>query len=166
MSDHALKIVPLQAPALALVDVRHERSARACREALTLCPAGLVAHRLRCSEDLVRRWGRGQGSPTLSQVLASPERFALALLAAAGRVYEPPVAVVEVSPAGRLRALLVVVGALCASTPTDKALEEYTDEELDERDRQYAEVELTAQRERAAIRRVKAAKAAAEKEAR
>lgn len=158
MKIHTPNLLP--APALALVpaDVRHERSARACREALALCPAGVVAHRLRCHEDLVRRWARGQGSPTLTQVLASPERFALSLLAAAGRVYAPPVEVVEVPPAERLRLLTIALAALLGSTGLRDVLEQYSDEELAERDRRYAEIESQAARERAAIRRVREAR--------
>lgn len=155
MKSHTPIFAPLPALALASVDVRHERSARACREALALCSAGVVAHRLRCHEDLVRRWARGQGSPTLTQVLAAPERFVLALLAAAGRVYSPPVEVVEVPPAERLRLILVTLAALLASTGHRDQLDQYSDEELAERDRQYADIESQAARERLAIRRVR-----------
>lgn len=119
MSQHSPKLHPVPSLALAPVEIARERSAVAVRSALAACPAGVVAHRLRCSEDLVRRWGRGQGSPSLAQILQAPERFALRLIAAAGEVYLPPVAVCEVPPRERLWLLAAALGALIAATPTE-----------------------------------------------
>lgn len=159
MSQHSKNLVPVPTLALVAADQARERSAEAVRAALSACPAGVVAHRLRCSEDLVRRWGRGQGSPSLAQILGAPERFALRLLAAAGEVYLPQVAVCEVPPRERLWLLAAALGALIAATPRGiDSLEQFDDQELAERDRQLADIEEHARRERAAIARVREAK--------
>lgn len=159
MSQHNSKLHPVPSLALAPVEVARERSAVAVRSALSACPAGVVAHRLHCSEDLVRRWGRGQGSPSLAQILGAPERFALRLLAAAGEVYVPPSTVCEVPPRERLWLLAAALGALIAATPHGvTSLEQFDDQELAERDRQLADIEEHARRERAAIARVREAK--------
>lgn len=159
MKNHSPNVELAQVSALAIVDPRHERSARVVREALTVCPASVVARRLDCHEDNVRRWGRGQGSPTMSQVMASPERFALALLAAAGRVYEPPVEVVEISVGEMIEMLTRALAAVVSSLPKGvNDLSKLTDEQLDQADEKLAALEDEARRKRAAIRRVQDAR--------
>jgi len=161
VKTHTRKFGPTPALALARVDAAREQSALIVVEALDSCPASEVSRVLRCSPDLVRRWGRGQGSPTVAQVMASPERFARSLLAAAGRVYAPPpVEVVEVPVAESLGLLLSALGALIAATPGGvDDLAEYTDEELTRRDESLKEVEREAGAQREAIRRVREARA-------
>lgn len=159
MPSHTTSVASRSPLALVRLDRAREQSAVAVVEALDDCPASEVSRVLRCSPDLVRRWGRGQGSPTLAQVLASPDRFALRLLAAAGRVYEPPAEVVEVSPRERLLMLLTALGALLGATPHGlDSLEQYGDEELDQRDAALVQIEEQTRRERDAIRRVREAR--------
>lgn len=153
MTTHTTSIVPVPQLALSRIELAHERSARVCHLALTDCPADIVARRVDRSADLVRRWGRGQGSPTLTQILASPERFALRLLALAGESVAPST-VIEVSPWERLRLAMSTLGALLAETPRDvDELTKLTPEQLREADRRWAALEQQARDARKSIAR-------------
>lgn len=98
-----------------------DKSARVVSVALESCSAAVVARRLGCTPDRVRQWTRpGQGSPRLDRVFASPERFALRLLALAGQVYAGEV--VEAPVRERLWCCTVALGR-CLSLTAGRELE-------------------------------------------
>lgn len=83
MKPHTTSLALVAVPASAARPSAAETAARVCGLALDSYPPRLVAQRLGCSTDLVTGWGRSKSSPSLVQVFASPERFALRLLALA-----------------------------------------------------------------------------------
>ncbi len=108
MTIHTATLALVQTPALGPLD----KSASLVSLTLGDCSAELVSRRLGCSAELVRRWGRGQGSPRLDQILGSPERFARRLLARAGELYLPAPA--EVPLRERLWLVMAAIGAISA----------------------------------------------------
>lgn len=162
MIDHTRNLALVTSPALS----PREKSASAVALALGVCPAGIVASRLGLTQTRVRQWTYPDGgSPRLDQILASPERFAVRLLAAAGQVYAPACEVIEVPPRERLWLLTSALGALLATTPRGlDSLDQYSDDELTRRDRSLADIEEQVQRERQAIARVRMARTHAPRE--
>ena len=121
MPIHNTSLALVQTPALGPLD----KSASLVAITLGDCSAELVSRRLGCSSELVRRWGRGQGSPRLDQILGSPERFARRLLARAGELYLP--APVEVPLRERLWLVMAAIGAISAELsglPRDAELDQ------------------------------------------
>ena len=117
MNSHTTSLALIETEALTPAD----KSARVVSVALETCPAAVVARRLGCTPDRVRQWTRpGQGSPRLAQVFASPERFALRLLALAGGVYASEV--VEAPVRERLWCCTVALGR-CLSLTAGRELE-------------------------------------------
>lgn len=156
MRTHALKLAPAPALALAVREDPASRSARAVSLALDVCSPRLVASSLGCSDDLVRRWGRGQGSPSLVQVFGSPERFGRRLLAAAGETYRAP-EVCEVNLRERLWLISVNLGKLMLAARPER-LDWHTPEELREIARTAREVADEADRIARAADRARLAK--------
>lgn len=116
-----------------------------------------VARVLDRSEDLIRRWGRGQGSPSLVQILQAPERFGRRLLAGLDVVYAGEVG--EVPLRERAWSCAAALGRLLAMARSDE-LTHHTDEELEEMARHARQVAEEAQRiERAALRVLQARRA-------
>lgn len=154
MPIHTTILTPF--PALALAPRREpaRASATLCVLALTACPARHVAPRIDRSEDLVRRWGRGEGSPSLVQILQAPESFGRRLATGLG-VLLAPTEVVEVPPRERLYLCSVSLGRLLASTPRGlDSLEQLSDQELEQQVRDWQAHVDEAQRGRDAVLRV------------
>jgi hypothetical protein len=126
VNNHSTKFIPVPALALARHADPVSVSGVICALALAGCAPRHVATSLDRSEDLVRRWGRGQGSPSLAQILQAPARFGLRLLALAGQVLEGEV--IEVPATERLRCLMVALGSLLATS--QRPLDQHSDEEL------------------------------------
>lgn len=156
MRTHALKLTPAPALALAVREDPASRSARVVSLALDVCPPRLVASALGCSDDLVRRWGRGQGSPSLLQVFGGPERFGRRLLAAAGETYQAA-EVCEVNLRERLWLLSVGLGRLLVVARPER-IDWHTPEELREIARTAREVAEEADRIARAADRARLAK--------
>ena len=133
MNSHTTSLALIETEALTPAD----KSARVVSVALETCPAAVVARRLGCSTDLVTGWGRGKSSPSLAQVFASPERFALRLLALAGGVYASEV--VEAPVRERLWCCTVALGR-CLSLTAGRDLEQMTSEELERMRQGWADV--------------------------
>ena len=146
MIDHTRNLALVTSTALS----PREKSASAVALALGVCPAGIVASRLELTQTRVRQWTYPDGgSPRLDQILASPERFAVRLLAAAGQVYAPACEVIEVPPRERLWLLTSALGALLATArpwrPQD-GLEDRSDAEIQEMVTNAEKVEEEARR--------------------
>lgn len=133
MNSHTTSLALIETEALTPAD----KSARVVSVALETCPAAVVARRLGCSTDLVTGWGRGKSSPSLAQVFASPERFALRLLALAGGVYASEV--VEAPVRERLWCCTVALGR-CLSLTAGRDLEQMSREELERMRQGWADV--------------------------
>lgn len=133
MNSHTTSLALIETEALTPAD----KSARVVSVALETCPAAVVARRLGCSTDLVTGWGRGKSSPSLAQVFASPERFALRLLALAGGVYASEV--VEAPVRERLWCCTVALGR-CLSLTAGRDLEQMSREELERMRSSWADV--------------------------
>lgn len=134
MNSHTTSLALIETEALTPAD----KSARVVSVALETCPAAVVARRLGCTPDRVRQWTRpGQGSPSLAQVFASPERFALRLLALAGGVYASEV--VEAPVRERLWCCTVALGR-CLSLTAGRELEQMSREELERMRSSWADV--------------------------
>lgn len=133
MNSHTTSLALIETEALTPAD----KSARVVSVALETCPAAVVARRLGCSTDLVTGWGRGKSSPRLDQVFASPERFALRLLALAGGVYASEV--VEAPVRERLWCCTVALGR-CLSLTAGRDLEQMSREELERMRQGWADV--------------------------
>ena len=137
MKPHTTSLALVAVPASAARPSAAETAARVCGLALDSYPPRLVAQRLGCSTDLVTGWGRGKSSPSLAQVFASPERFALRLLALAGGVYASEV--VEAPVRERLWCCTVALGR-CLSLTAGRDLEQMTSEELERMRQGWADV--------------------------
>lgn len=159
MTIHTTFVAPDLSLALAPRGEPTRVSATLCALALGACAPRLVARRLARSEDLVRRWGRGEGSPSLVQILGAPETFGRRLAADLGLLYRPAAVVVEVPPRERLLLCSVALGRLLASTPRGlDSLDQLTDQELEQQVADWQAVVDEAQRGRDAAARVLAAR--------
>lgn len=150
---------PFVAPSPSLALVRREAPARAaatlCALAFDDCAPRLVARGVHRSEDLVRRWGRGEGSPSLVQLLQAPERFGRRLAADLGALYAPAVEVGEVPPRERLWLASKALGRLLATTPqTLDSLDQLSDDELRQQLRDWQTFVDESERGRDAVARV------------
>ena len=132
MKPHTTSLALVAVPASAARPSAAEDAAAICGLALESYPPRLVARTLGCSADLVTGWGRGKSSPSLVQILASPQGFRLRLLALAGKVGTPaelaPVPVRE-----RLWLVMAACGALMATVKTWRSsdgLEDRSDAEI------------------------------------
>lgn len=162
MPNHTATLALVQPVALAAHQAPASHAAVLCAAALDACPAEVVARRLDRSADLIRRWGRGQGSPSLVQILQAPERFARRLLVGLGAVYAGEV--LEVPLRERAWSCAAALGRLLAMAHGE--LQEHTDAELEEMARTARQVAEEAQRVATAAERVLQARRLAEREAR
>lgn len=163
MHNHTATLALVQPVALAAHQAPASHAAVLCAAALDACPAEVVARRLDRSADLIRRWGRGQGSPSLVQILQAPERFARRLLVGLGAVYAGEV--IEVPLRERAWSCAAALGRLLAMAHSDQ-LQGHTDAELEEMARTSRQVAEEAQRIADAAERVLQARRAAAREAR